>query len=40
MSGGSDYHGSFKPDVDMAIGKGDLSVSENIVEPWIYYVNN
>lgn len=28
MSGGSDYHGDFKPKVDIAVGFGDLKVEE------------
>lgn len=35
ISGGSDYHGSFKPNVEMAIGMGNLKVTKEIVEPWI-----
>ena len=34
MSGGSDYHGDFKPDVDMAVGFGNLKVEENIIDNW------
>lgn len=35
MSGGSDYHGNFKPDVDMAIGFGNLKVEESLIDNWI-----
>ena len=35
ISGGSDYHGNFKPNVDMGIGKGDLCVPDKIIERWI-----
>ena len=34
ISGGSDYHGSFKPDVDMATGKGNLNIPNNIIDAW------
>ena len=34
VSGGSDYHGTFKPDVDMAIGTGNLSIPDTIIENW------
>ncbi len=34
ISGGSDYHGSFKPNVDLGIGFGNLSVPENILNKW------
>lgn len=34
MSGGSDYHGDFKPDVEMAVGFGNLKVEEKIIENW------
>lgn len=35
ISGGSDYHGTFKPDVEMAVGFGNLAIPTNIVEKWI-----
>lgn len=35
ISGGSDYHGTFKPNVEMAIGTGNLSIPTDIVKPWI-----
>jgi len=31
VSGGSDYHGSFKPKVQLGIGYGDLKIPENIL---------
>lgn len=31
-SGGSDYHGNNKPDIQMGIGKGDLQVPGNFVQ--------
>ena len=34
ISGGTDYHGSFKPDVDMAIGFGNLEIQEIIINNW------
>ena len=34
MSGGSDYHGDFKPNVDMASGLGNLKVEEKIIDNW------
>ena len=40
MSGGSDYHGKFKKDVDMGSGKGNLEIPEKIIEPWIKKVCN
>ena len=35
ISGGSDYHGAKKPDVEIGIGKGNLNISKNIIENWI-----
>lgn len=35
ISGGSDYHGSKKPDVNIAVGKGNLNISKSYVEKWI-----
>jgi len=34
ISGGSDYHGMFKPNVDMAVGTGNLVIQDNIVNDW------
>ena len=34
ISGGSDYHGDFKPDVEMAVGFGDLKIEEEIIDNW------
>ena len=34
ISGGSDYHGTFKPNVDMAVGFGNLSIPDSIIENW------
>ncbi len=35
ISGGSDYHGKKKPDVEIAIGKGNLSIGEEYIREWI-----
>lgn len=35
ISGGSDYHGNNKPDIQIGIGKGNLHISKKYVEPWI-----
>ena len=35
ISGGSDYHGTNKKGIDMAVGKGNLSIDEKYVENWI-----
>ena len=34
ISGGSDYHGSLKPDIEIGIGRGDLSISKEILN-WL-----
>ena len=34
ISGGSDYHGDSKPDIEIGIGRGDLSISKEILE-WL-----
>lgn len=39
MSGGSDYHGNFKPDVEMATGFGNLKVEAYIINNWKDRVN-
>ena len=31
-SGGSDYHGSFKPGIELGVGRGNLSVPEGLLE--------
>lgn len=33
MTGGSDFHGKTKPDIHVGIGRGNLKVPENILEP-------
>lgn len=35
MSGGSDYHGKNKPNVDIGVGFGNLCVEDKIVTEWI-----
>lgn len=34
ISGGSDYHGKNKINVEMGIGKGNLKIENNIIENW------
>lgn len=35
ISGGSDYHGKKKPNIEIGIGSGNLSTSKEIVKEWI-----
>ena len=35
ISGGSDYHGKLKPDIQIGEGKGNLRISKDFVEDWI-----
>lgn len=35
ISGGSDYHGSPKPDIQIGVGKGSLNISKDIIKEWI-----
>lgn len=35
ISGGSDYHGTPKPDIQIGTGKGTLNISKEIVEEWL-----
>ena len=35
MSGGSDYHGATKPNVDVGTGMGNLVVNDEIISDWI-----
>ena len=35
ISGGSDFHGSPKPDINVGIGRGNLNISKEIIEEWI-----
>ena len=34
ISGGSDYHGYKKPDVEIGVGKGNLHISKEYIEEW------
>lgn len=34
MSGGSDYHGKNKPNIEMAVGKGNLKIEKEMVKEW------
>lgn len=36
MSGGSDFHGKIKPNIDLGVGiNNNLNISEEIIKPWI-----
>ncbi len=35
ISGGSDFHGSPKPDIKVGIGRGSINISKEIIEEWI-----
>ena len=35
MSGGSDYHGVNKPNIEMRVGKGDLNIEVDLVKDWV-----
>ncbi len=35
ISGGSDYHGNPKPDIEIGIGRGNLNISADYIEEWI-----
>ena len=35
ISGGSDYHGKLKPDIEIGVGRGNLSISKHIIEKWL-----
>ena len=35
MSGGSDYHGKKKPNIEIGIGDGSLNISEKLIQEWI-----
>ncbi len=39
MSGGSDYHGSHKPDIELGIGKGNLQIPNSILDNWNNYIS-
>ena len=34
ISGGSDFHGKIKPDVDIGVGYGNMQIPDNIIEAW------
>ena len=34
ISGGSDYHGKNKPDIELGYGKGNLEIPEKILMNW------
>jgi hypothetical protein len=33
VTGGSDFHGITKPDIDVGTGRGDLKVPEKLLDP-------
>ena len=35
VSGGSDYHGVNKPNIEMEVGKGNLQIEKRLIEDWI-----
>lgn len=35
ISAGSDYHGKLKPDIQIGFGRGDLSISKDLIEEWL-----
>ena len=35
ISGGSDYHGKLKPDIEIGVGRGNLNISKEILN-WLY----
>lgn len=35
ISGGSDYHGNPKPDLEIGVGRGNLNIPKEIIEEWI-----
>lgn len=35
ISGGSDYHGKKKPDIEIGIGRGTLHIPKEIIEEWL-----
>lgn len=35
ISGGSDYHGVLKPDIELGIGKGSLEIPKEIINEWL-----
>ena len=39
-SGGSDYHGSIKPGIQLGVGKGNLNISRSIYDDLLNFKNN
>ena len=35
ISGGNDYHGSPKPDIEIGAERGNLNISKEIIEKWL-----
>lgn len=35
ISGGSDYHGKLKPDIEIGVGRGNINISKHIIEEWL-----
>jgi ribosomal protein L1 len=35
VSGGSDYHGTNKKNIEMAVGKGNLKIEAKYIKPWV-----
>jgi hypothetical protein len=35
ISGGSDFHGTPKPDIKIGVGRGNLNISREIIEEWV-----
>ncbi len=38
ISGGSDFHGIVKPDIEMGTGRGNLNIQKEIILPWVKQV--
>ena len=39
-SGGTDFHGTNKPDIELGIGQGNLNIEKKVIENWITKVDN
>ncbi len=35
ISGGSDYHGDKKPNIDLGVGKGSINIPKEIIDEWL-----
>ena len=35
ISGGSDYHGTPKPDIEIGVGRGSLNIAKEFIEEWV-----